>query len=162
MQTNYPNSHLSLIGKPFTRNSRKTTNWAQRGLLKNVSLLGPVNHDSITSYLDESSIFVTPSLEETFGNTLLEAMARKVPIVAGKDSGAIPYVLEHGKAGFLCNVSNAEELAGTLVHVYNNPKTAEEKVDYAFKYLVEHYLDLRVSQSHFKVYREKLNDKISP
>src|SRR5690606_32710671 len=106
----YPDAHLSLIGSPFTEKSTRVQEWANKGLLKQVSLIGRVNHDELTIYLDRARIFVTPSIEETFGNTLLEAMARKVPIVAGKDSGAIPYVLEKGRAGFLCDVTNCNNL----------------------------------------------------
>ena len=48
------------------------------------------------------------SLEESFGMVLVEAMSYGVPVVAGKYSGAVPWVVEDG--GLLVDVSNLDEI----------------------------------------------------
>ncbi|CAM4099839.1 glycosyltransferase family 4 protein [Zobellia roscoffensis] len=151
----YPNSHLSLIGNPFIKGAPKIAEWKEKGLLNKVTLVGPVNHDSLTEYLDRSRVLVVPSLEETFGNTLLEGMARKVPVVGGKSSGAVSYVLQKGKAGYLCDVSDVGELTETIAYVYNHQSETRSRVEYAFKHLIDNYLDKNVCNKHIDYYRTK-------
>lgn len=147
----FPSAILVLVGNPFSLSNPIVQRWESQGLLQSVRLVGGVKHDDLIQYYDEASVFVTPSLEETFGNTLLEAMARKVPIVAGENSGAIPYVLREGKAGFLCDVSNVSSLVETISYVFNNKESSIEKVNWAFGLLEGEYLDRKVCQSYISL-----------
>ncbi|PKA98780.1 glycosyltransferase involved in cell wall biosynthesis [Flavobacteriaceae bacterium MAR_2009_75] len=149
----YPSARLSLIGNPFTEDSPKISDWKRKGWLHKVLLMGPIDHNRLINHLDKTCIFVTPSLEESFGNTLLEGMARKVPVIAGKNSGAVPYVLKQGKAGFLCDVSDVDDLAQTIIYVYKNQEKVNDVVNYAFKHLVENYLDKNVCDKHIQYYK---------
>jgi glycosyltransferase involved in cell wall biosynthesis len=110
-------------------------------------------------YFDKSSIFISPSLEETFGNTLLESMARKVPIIAGVYSGAIPYVLQQGKAGFLCDVSKSDEIYDTIKYVFENPEKAKAISQVAFSLLLSDYLDTEVMAKHIDLYESYMTNK---
>ncbi|MBD1431744.1 glycosyltransferase family 4 protein [Sphingobacterium sp. DN00404] len=152
----YPQAHLSIIGAPFVTSNEIIGRWKKEKLLDQVSLLGSVAHHDLHNYLDRSRIFVAPSLEETFGNTLIEAMARKVPVVGGKDSGAVPYVLQEGEAGFLCDVTDALDLANTIEKVYINPELAKLKTEKAFDILTMEYLDRVVLNKHLELYKKIL------
>jgi L-malate glycosyltransferase len=150
----YPSAKLSLIGSPFTEKESIAQRWKKRGLLNGVALVGAVDHARLKKYLDKASLFVTPSLEETFGNTLLESMARKVPVVAGKNSGAVPYVLDQGKAGFLCDVSSADDLAQSIEFVYTHPYTAKQVARYAYGMLAKNYLASKVQSHYIELYKK--------
>jgi len=152
----FPSALLVLVGTPFSLSNPIVQRWGSQGLLQSVRLIGGIKHDDLIQYYDEASVFVTPSLEETFGNTLLEAMARKVPIVAGESSGAIPYVLREGKAGFLCDVSNVSSLVETISYVFNNKESSINKVNWAFDLLENEYLDSQVCEKHLELYRKFL------
>lgn len=155
--TKYPDANLSLVGSPFTKGNEIMEEWRSEGLLKNVVLVGSINHDELKSYFDKARIFITPSLEETFGNTLLESMARKVPVVAGENSGAIPYVLHHGKAGFLCDVTSVDELAKKIEDVYENNEMTEKIVRDAYNILLSEYLAKDISKKHIQLYKSITN-----
>jgi glycosyltransferase involved in cell wall biosynthesis len=58
------------------------------------------------------SLFVHPSLEESFGLALVEAMALGVPVLGGRSSGAVPWVVGKGRTA---NVRDSDELAGAIV-----------------------------------------------
>jgi glycosyltransferase involved in cell wall biosynthesis len=58
-------------------------------------------------------IFVLPSLAEGISNTLLEAMATGLPVVATRVGGN-PELIEHGVNGYLVPVSDPRALADTL------------------------------------------------
>ena len=47
--------------------------------------------------------------------TVLEAMALGLPVVGGIGSGAVPWVFDEGRSGFLTNVSSPEQIAATLL-----------------------------------------------
>lgn len=55
---------------------------ADSGIGKNVKLMGNRPLDQIAEAYQQADVFVLPSLRETSGNVLLEAMAYAVPIVA--------------------------------------------------------------------------------
>ena len=73
---------------------------------------------------------VHPSLEETFGNILIEAMACKCLPIGGIDSGAVPYVLQHGKLGVLCDVRSPKAIFNAMQTVYNSPMEEMRQLGY--------------------------------
>lgn len=84
--------------------------WAvAAGFDANVEFVGPVFGDGVRDYLDSLDVFVHPALEESFGMVLLEAGARGIPVVAGANSGAVPWVI--GPGGWLVDVKSATSLA---------------------------------------------------
>lgn len=70
----------------------------QLGIGARVSLLG--HRDDVATLLGELDIFVLPSLSEGMSNTLLEAMAARVAVVAS-DVGGNREIIEAGRSGLL-------------------------------------------------------------
>jgi glycosyltransferase involved in cell wall biosynthesis len=149
----YPNAILQLIGAPFTPENPKIKEWKAKNLLNQVQLIGKISHQVLTKYIDQASMFVSPSLEETFGNTLIESIARKLPVIGGKNSGAVPYVLHHGKAGFLCDVSNPLEIYNTMKNVYTKPSETEKIANQAFTIITQEYNESIVCSQHIDLYQ---------
>lgn len=73
----------------------------------------------IVYYYKNCDIFCHPSVQETFGNVLLEAMASSKPIVAAR-AASIPEIIDEGVNGFLFTPDDSKELADKLVHLLNN------------------------------------------
>lgn len=155
----YKKAKLQLIGTPFTLDSSIVKRWMKNKLLDGVELLGKVNHNELKDYIDNSSLFVTPSLEETFGNTLIENQARRVPVIGGENSGAVPYVLHHGKAGFLCDVTNPVDIYDVMVDVYENQSEVRNITEYAFQVVTTEYSELTTCNQHIKLYEYYLDKK---
>jgi glycosyltransferase involved in cell wall biosynthesis len=83
----------------------------QTGVGDRVRFLGFIpNHDMPPLY-SGARVFVYPSLSETFGKPLVEAMLCGVPIVASNTS-CIPEVL--GGAGLLVDPLDADQMAGAI------------------------------------------------
>lgn len=57
-----------------------------------------------------ADVFVAPSLAETFGLVILEAMRCETPVVAF-DTGGVSDIIEHKKNGYLANYKDAQDLA---------------------------------------------------
>ena len=81
------------------------------GLEKKVKFLGFVSQQKLVSLYQQALTFVSSSLWEGFGLTLVEAMACGCPVIAG-NTGAQPEVV--GKAGILVDPENVLEIAEAM------------------------------------------------
>ena len=112
----FPDARLHLVGK-YERKSMRFMSWEQRGWLESVKFYGAVPHAQLTGILDEMSVLVHPSLQETFGNIFIEAMARCVPCIGGDRSGAVPEVLGFGKYGLLCDINDSHSICQAMMQL---------------------------------------------
>ena len=67
--------------------------------------------------------FALPSLAEGISNTILEAMACGLPVVATRVGGN-PELMEEGMTGRLVPQANAEAMAGALFDYFDDPALA--------------------------------------
>ena len=70
-------------------------------------------------------LFVLPSLEDNLPNTVLEAMACAVPVVAFA-AGGVPEMIADEKTGLLCPVGDSESLARAMILLIDNPAMRRE------------------------------------
>lgn len=72
--------------------------------------------------------YVLPSVtRESFGITLVEAMASGVPVVASR-IGGIPEIIEHKRTGLLAKPGDSQDLADQLIYLYNNRAETRQMV----------------------------------
>jgi len=97
--------------------------WARnQALNQGVDFVGSVPRERILDFLEtEADMMVHPSLVETHGMTLIEAMACGVPVIGGRDSGAVSWTLEEGRCGFLCDIRNHKALADQMFDAMSQP-----------------------------------------
>ena len=76
---------------------------------------------NVDHYFNAFDIFCLPSRGEGASLVVAEAMATGLPIVAN-EVGALPESITHGKTGFLVHSSSAEEMAGYLARLAENPQ----------------------------------------
>ena len=67
--------------------------------------LGNVSHNYLADLYRDSDIFLFPSISETYGNVVVEAMACGLPCVLANGGGSKDLVID-GKNGFLCDPYN--------------------------------------------------------
>jgi glycosyltransferase involved in cell wall biosynthesis len=76
------------------------------------------------------NVFVSPSIEESFGIAALEAMAAGLPVVASA-VGGLTELVEDGKTGWLTPPADPKALATKLVSLLLNPRERQEMGDAA-------------------------------
>ena len=86
---------------------------------------GAVPHAEAADCYRNASIFCLPSVGEPAANTLLEAMASGLPIVA-TDAGGVPEIVEDGKGGILVPPRDPEALADALCRILTDQSLARE------------------------------------
>lgn len=90
-----------------------------------VSYLGK-KYDSEKNYLmNNSDIFVHPTLDDCFPLVILEAMQFKLPVIS-TITGAIPSIVNDLETGFIVEKSNPSKLAEKIEWLINNPTKANE------------------------------------
>ncbi len=143
-----PDARLKLIGS-YTEEWKASME--AEGLMKNTELLGSLSHDEVFGVLDGATCLVHPSLEETFGNILLEAMARRVVCIGGKSSGAVPQVLGEGRFGLLCDVTDPVSIAEAM-RASLDAELAEGLVESASKRLTDNFTETKVAERHLRLF----------
>ena len=107
----HPDSRLQLIGRGFEPGGPAAKWAAGKGISAGLVFMGHQSHADVLQQLrDHSDVFIHPTLEESFGSSILEAMSQRLPVIAGIHSGAVPWVLDDGRAGMLVEVSSPESL----------------------------------------------------
>ncbi|MGA2110675.1 MAG: glycosyltransferase family 4 protein [Anaerolineales bacterium] len=79
---------------------------------------------AIRTMYDSSFCVINPSFIEPFGMTLIEGMARRLPVIACKAGGPEEIVVE-GETGFLVDPGDAPALADRMARLLNNPDKAQ-------------------------------------
>ena len=93
------------------------------GLTDRVIFSGRIDDADLPALYSDAAVYVTPSLEEGFGATVLEAMACAAPVITSKRA-ALPEVV--GDAGLLFNPEQEGELASVLSRVLSDPALADD------------------------------------
>ena len=88
-----PTLELHLFGFDFGA-GEPAQQWCQKqGLLTGMVFHGATPHKQLIEHLNDLDLLLHPALEETFCVVIAEAMALGLPIVAGRHSGAVPWVV---------------------------------------------------------------------
>ncbi|RME72476.1 MAG: glycosyltransferase family 4 protein, partial [Chloroflexi bacterium] len=98
------NFELQLVGDGERRASLERLA-VERGLTRHVRFLGWVDRDSIVERYRQADLFVTATTWEGMPNTVLEAMACGLPVVATRASG-LDQLVKEGVNGYLVDVNN--------------------------------------------------------
>lgn len=81
----------------------------------------PGNRGDIAKILRGLDVFVLPSLKEGISNTILEAMAAGLPVVA-TNVGGNPDIVDHGRSGTLVPPEDSNALAQAIESYVDDPQ----------------------------------------
>lgn len=121
----YPHATLALIGDGPLR-ERLAASCRQLGLLGKVAFPGFLMPEQLREAFHSAHAFVHPSVttadgnQEGVPNSLLEAMATGLPILATRHGG-IPEAVDHEFSGFLVAEGDASGLAHAAINLMENP-----------------------------------------
>ena len=118
----YPDATLDLAGEGRCR-GELTALVNELGVADRVRFLG--HRDDVPTVLEAADIFVLPSRSEAFPNSVMEAMAAGVPVVAS-NVGGIPELVRDGYNGRLVPPGNADALANAVLGLLDHPERVEQ------------------------------------
>lgn len=118
-----PEAELLACGSGFGPDEEAARWWRQQRLGGRVRFLGAIGHGQVLTGMAFSDVLLHPSLEESFGAVVAEAMAVGLPVVGGACSGAVPWVV--GAGGCLVDVSSVDRLAEAMAVLLAEPARAD-------------------------------------
>lgn len=121
------------------------------GISDNVYFRG--NVDNVYEYLNMSDIFVFPSFSEGMPNSLLEAMACGLPVIASRIGGVVD-VVEDGKSGILFEPGDVSGLASAMVRLLRDEELRQRLGTEARKRIVDNFSIDRVADEYIKLYKK--------
>jgi len=127
----------------------------ERGLDNRVKFLGFIGHKELPKYLKISDIFVRPSLSEGLGNSFLEAMASKIPVITAP-VGGIPDFLKDKETGLFCRVKDPESIAEQIKLLLGDKILGEKIIDNSFKMVCREYDWNIIAKKMFQFFQDKI------
>lgn len=103
-----------------------------------VRFIGFVANNDLLAHYRRADVVCLPSLTETFGMPLVEAMACGIPTIASR-AGGIPEIVEDGVTGLLCPVFDSRELANAIQTLVTDPQRRERMGDAGRRRVVERF-----------------------
>jgi glycosyltransferase involved in cell wall biosynthesis len=88
---------------------------------RQVTFTGLVPYNEIAKYYAAADIYINPSLYESFGMSIFEAMAAGLPVVTTR-VGAAPELITDQQTGLLVDVANPAAIADAVLQLFANPE----------------------------------------
>lgn len=92
----------------------------------NINFAGRVTRADIASHYWHADLAILPSLRESLGVAILEAVAAELPVIASR-VGGIPEILNHVATGATVTAGSTRELEEAIGQALANPPTAQSK-----------------------------------
>ena len=129
----------------------------RNNITEGVRFIGKVSYDETIEKMKMAVIFLHPSREESFGMVVLEAMVTGTPIVGGKKSGNIPYLLDHGNAGMQCDINSPKDIAKGVLKLLENADLSERLSKKAKKFAKANFSEDVIAEAYLAYYRDIIN-----
>ena len=145
----HPEAVLWGMGTAFVPGEEAAAFCRQHGIA-GVVFMGPTPHAQVLENIAASTLVLHASLEESFGMVLAEAMAYGVPVVAGRASGAVPWVVEDG--GLLVDVADAAAIAAAVNRLLADAPLYEQLSARAVAIVAERFPLAKIADQYLALY----------
>lgn len=147
-----PGARLKMYGADFGP-GEKAEQWArQNGIAEGMEFIGCVSYRRLLDELADADVLVHPSLEETFGMTIAEAMAQGIPVIGGARSGAVPWVV--GEGGILTDVTSVTSIEQAMLELLDVPGCYREAAEASRLRVQDHFTAVKVAEAYETIYRQ--------
>lgn len=143
----FPNIEFIIVGndRALKKMKEKCSNL---NILSSFKFPGWLSQDQILDLHKLATIFVMPSLTESLGVAILEAMASGIPVIA-TNVGGIPEIVQNGENGILVPVDSPMDLSSAIIQLLSNEELqkryAKAALDTLDKFSIEKMMDCTLS-----------------
>ena len=122
-----------------------------------IKFMGNVPDEELPNYYKSCSVFVAPSLYESFGLIYIEGMAWGIPVI-GCVVGGVPEVVENGKTGLLVPPEDPKALAAAMIKLLKD-EFLRKKIGEAARECVERKFSREMmARNTLKIYEQVINE----
>lgn len=149
-----PKLRLRIAGDGTTMTELKELT-AQLGISDKVEFCGMLPETELKQFMDSLDIYVHATMGETMSNSIMQAMACGLPIVAS-DVWGVNNMLSNQTNALLVPVENPEAMAEAILNLINNKQLAGFLATEARKTAEKEYSNHRLFQQYSKLYNESI------
>jgi colanic acid/amylovoran biosynthesis glycosyltransferase len=120
----------------------------QLNLGKSISFHDQLSHNETLKLISKSHIYLQPSLNEGFCNSVLEAQAMGIPCLVS-DVGAMKENIVEGKTGFVFNAYDCKDLVVRLLFINSIPSSNKKTMSINSKERVRTLFSLKKQEEDF-------------
>ncbi|GAB3493719.1 hypothetical protein GCM10027341_09350 [Spirosoma knui] len=150
IQQVHPEAVLWGIGTAFVPDGEAVA-FCEKHQIENVIFYGTMPHADVLQKIAQSTVLLHTSLEESFGMVLVEAMSYGVPVVAGKYSGAVPWVVQD--AGLLVDVTKVDDIVEATHRLLASPELYEQLSEKSIQFVAERFPIQVVADQYLELYQ---------
>lgn len=125
------------------------------GIEDKVVFLGAVPHDKVLEHYQKANVFVLPSLNEGMSNTMLEALACGLPIVA-TDTGGTKEMVRDGQNGLIVKMKDSHDLVEKIEKIMLDQQL-EKKMGATSRLMAEQLSWGKVAGQYVDLYEKTIN-----
>ena len=157
IRAKYPDARMHLYGPDYGPGERAHM-WAKTHRMEDAFIFhGWMPHVEVMHELAGMHLLLHPAIEESFGLTVAEAMALGLPVVAGKHSGAVPWVLGIREGcGALVDVQSPVQIADAISTILSDPCMYVRYSQCGRTRASTHFSATAVARSYLELYRSVL------
>ncbi|WP_372755670.1 glycosyltransferase family 4 protein [Labilibaculum sp.] len=117
------------------------------------------NQQNVRDFLVASDVYLMPSKFEGLGNSALEAMACKVPVILN-DVAGLRDLIENNDNGFLI-APDYRLMAEKILYYFENPLVAKEKAENAYSFVVSEFSMEKNATKMIDLYKKNENSTVT-
>ena len=148
--------HLSIVGPaPNEKYFKELKDLINKSDLQNqVSLIGPVDRESVKDYYSTSNLMILPSISEGLARVIFESQVAMCPVLVTDAPGMSDIVID-GQTGYVFKSNNLDSLSLKIEYIKNNYDEASLVAKNAKGFILSNY-----SEDNFKFSFKKLFDTV--
>ena len=148
--------HLSIVGPaPNEKYFKELKDLIDKSDLQNqVSLIGPVDRESVKGYYSTSNLMILPSISEGLARVIFESQVAMCPVLVTDAPGMSDIVID-GQTGYVFESNNLDSLSLKIEYIKNNYDEVSLVAKNAKGFILSNY-----SEDNFKFSFKKLFDTV--
>ena len=148
--------NLSIVGPaPNEKYFKELKDLIDKSDLQNqVSLIGPVDRESVKDYYSTSNLMILPSISEGLARVIFESQVAMCPVLVTDAPGMSDIVID-GQTGYVFESNNLDSLSLKIEYIKNNYEEASLVAKNAKEFILSNY-----SEDNFKFSFKKLFDTV--
>ena len=155
-RSNDKSYNLSIVGPaPNEKYFKELKDLIDKSDLQNqVSLIGPVDRESVKDYYSTSNLMILPSISEGLARVIFESQVAMCPVLVTDAPGMSDIVID-GQTGYVFESNNLDSLSLKIEYINNNYDEASLVAKNAKGFILSNY-----SEDNFKFSFKKLFDTV--
>lgn len=148
--------NLSIVGPaPNEKYFKELKDLIDKSDLQNqVSLIGPVDRESVKDYYSTSNLMILPSISEGLARVIFESQVAMCPVLVTDAPGMSDIVID-GQTGYVFESNNLDSLSLKIEYIKNNYEEVSLVAKNAKGFILSNY-----SEDNFKFSFKKLFDTV--